>query len=131
MDYIRSVIPGSNGGDYRVNLRMLRVGPIALMGFSGELFTQLGLDIKKASPLPDTLVVNHVWGEAGEQTGYHADDAAKALGGFGTDGRYQPSPGGVRPRRRPPPRSGHGVERGGAVPLFRPESYRHAEGIGP
>lgn len=90
VDYIRSAIPGSNGGDYRVNLRMLRVGPIALMGFSGELFTQLGLDIKKASRLPDTLVVNHVWGEVGEMTGYHADDAAKALGGFGTDGRYQP-----------------------------------------
>lgn len=90
VDYIRSAIPASNGGDYRVNLRMLRLGPIALMGFSGELFTQLGLDIKKASPLPDTLVVNHVWGEAGELTGYHADDAAKALGGFGTDGRYQP-----------------------------------------
>lgn len=89
-DYRDGNIPGKKGGDYSVSLQLLRIGDIALIGFPGELFSTLGKAIKQGSPLKNTIVVNHAWQRPYQHPGYHADDAALARGGFGTNGDYLP-----------------------------------------
>lgn len=89
-DYLGTAIPNKDGGQFAVGLQLLRIGDIALMGFSGELFSQLGLDIKAASPLPNTLVVTHARQREEQYGGYHADDASVAIGGFGSNPSYAP-----------------------------------------
>jgi hypothetical protein len=89
-DYRDSTIPAKAGGDYAISLQLLRLGDIALVGFPGELFSTLGKAIKQGSPLKNTIVVNHAWQRITQQPGYHADDAAIARGGFGTNAAYKP-----------------------------------------
>ena len=89
-DYRDATIPAKAGGDYSISLQLLRIGDIALVAFPGELFSTLGRDIKQSSPLKNTLVVNHAWQRPYQRPSYHADDAAIARGGFGTNAAYQP-----------------------------------------
>jgi hypothetical protein len=89
-DYRDANIPAKESGNYGISLQLLRVGDIALVGFPGELFSTLGKDIKQASPLQHTLVVNHAWQRPDQHPGYHADDASIARGGFGTNAAYKP-----------------------------------------
>jgi hypothetical protein len=88
-DYAKTTIPGTDGGPYPVSLQLMRIGDIALVGFPGELFSRIGLDLKAASKLKDTLVVNHAWQKADQPTVYTADDASILAGGFGTNAKYQ------------------------------------------
>jgi len=87
--YAGTTIPAQEGGQFHVGLQLLRIGDIALMGFSGELFAQLGLDIKVASPLPDTMVVTHARQREEQYSGYHSDDAS-ARRGFHSNPGYAP-----------------------------------------
>jgi Family of unknown function (DUF6273) len=89
-DYRDATIPGKESGDYSISLQLLRIGDIALVGFPGELFSTLGKDIKQGSLLKNTVVVNHAWQRPYQHPGYHADDAAIARGGFGTNAAYKP-----------------------------------------
>jgi hypothetical protein len=49
----------------KVNLAVARVGQVAFVGFGGEMFNEIGLAIKKASPFPVTIVITHCNGAAG------------------------------------------------------------------
>ena len=60
-------IPASDGGDYPVALQVLRIGKIALVGFPGEMFNEIGVKAIEESPLEDTLWVNLVWTREGQQ----------------------------------------------------------------
>jgi neutral ceramidase len=88
-DYRDANIPAKAGGDYGISLQLLRIGDIALVGFPGELFSTLGKAIKQGSPLKNTIVVNHAWQRPYQHPDYHADDAAIARGGFGTNADYK------------------------------------------
>ena len=44
---------------WKIRLQALRIGDIGLMGIGGELYTTLGQAIQKASPMKDTVVINH------------------------------------------------------------------------
>lgn len=88
--YAAKRIPARDGGQFTVGLQLLRIGEIALVGFGGELFAQLGLDIKAASPLPNTMVVTHARQREEQNPGYHSDDASAARGGFNATAAYAP-----------------------------------------
>jgi hypothetical protein len=51
---------------------------VAIVGVPGELFTKLGLDIKRRSPFRDTVVVEL----ANDWIGYIPDREAFKLGGY-------------------------------------------------
>ena len=70
-----SVPTGSN-----VDIRLvgLRLDKIVLFGISGELMTEMGLQIKKQSPYPNTIIVTHCNG----LSGYICTDKAFTEGGY-------------------------------------------------
>ena len=59
-------------------LQVVRVGDVALVGIPGELFTTLGLAIKRRSPFRHT----YVCGLANDWIGYIPDQEAFGLGGY-------------------------------------------------
>lgn len=67
-----------SGNDVDINLSVLRVGDILIAGISGELFTEIGMDIKTKSALKNTIVVTHCNGNSG----YLCTDEAYPLGGY-------------------------------------------------
>ena len=73
--YAASAIPAKDGGDYPINLQCLRIGSVALVGFSGEMFNEIGAKALECSPLEDTLWVNLCWTREGQMNNYHYDDA--------------------------------------------------------
>ncbi|MBQ1492735.1 MAG: hypothetical protein IIZ39_12320 [Blautia sp.] len=73
--YAASTIPAKDGGDYPINLQCLRIGSVALVGFSGEMFNEIGATALASSPLEDTLWVNLCWTREGQMNNYHYDDA--------------------------------------------------------
>lgn len=89
-EYGETVIPASDGGDYPVALQVLRIGKIALVGFPGEMFNEIGVNAIEESPLEDTIWVNLVWTREGQQTGYHSTDLITAEGGQGRNKNYLP-----------------------------------------
>lgn len=52
------------GPDKKIRFTVLRIGNIALAGVSGELMTEIGMEIKKQSPIR-TVVVTHCNGSSG------------------------------------------------------------------
>jgi hypothetical protein len=44
---------------YKIRMHLIRIGETAIMGINGELYTSHGLKIQEASPLKNTIVVNH------------------------------------------------------------------------
>ncbi|MDE5933797.1 MAG: hypothetical protein K2H40_15125, partial [Lachnospiraceae bacterium] len=60
---------------YRVRLHLVQIGNVALMGVNGELYTTLGEAIKEASPLKNTVVINHDASLMLDNPGYILDDA--------------------------------------------------------
>ena len=57
-----------------IRVGLLRVGDIHFVGVNGEIYTNIGLGVKKASPASKTLVVSLANGSAG--SGYiYSDDA--------------------------------------------------------
>jgi hypothetical protein len=44
---------------YKIRLHLIRIGETAIIGVNGELYTSHGLKIQEASPMKNTIVVNH------------------------------------------------------------------------
>jgi len=70
-----NVFPGyADGPDVTIRVGLLRVGDIHFVGVNGEIYTNIGLGVKRASPASKTLVVSLANGSAG--SGYiYSDDA--------------------------------------------------------
>lgn len=84
--------PYAEGQDPAViGLSLLRIGDIALVGTSGELFNSIGVYMRDHSMLRHTLVSNQVrtYVEGDEQpiSGYQPDDYAMIHDGWHTDNR--------------------------------------------
>jgi hypothetical protein len=70
-----NVFPGyRDGPDVNLNVGLLRVGDVHFARVNGEVYTNIGLGLKKASPASKTLVVTLANGRA--NSGYiYSDDA--------------------------------------------------------
>ena len=66
--------------DYPVPVHALRVNDLGIAGLHGEVFVEIGLDIKARSPFPQTMVI----GLANGSTGYIATDQALDEGSYET-----------------------------------------------
>lgn len=66
------------GPDAQVRLSVLKIGNVVLAGISGELFNEIGMEIKKQSPNTNTLVLTHCNGSSG----YICTDSAYPKGGY-------------------------------------------------
>jgi hypothetical protein len=66
------------GPDMTIRLSTLRIGHIVLVGISGELMTEIGMDIKTTSPYKHTYVLTHCNGS----NGYLCTDKAYTEGGY-------------------------------------------------
>ncbi len=64
--------------DVEIFLSVLRVGPVIFAGISGEVMTEIGMEIKKQSPYSHTVVVTHCNGSAG----YLVTDDTYKEGGY-------------------------------------------------
>ena len=53
------IITGDGVDPYEIRLHLLRLGELALLGFSGELYSSLGRRLQEISPLEHTLLINH------------------------------------------------------------------------
>ena len=65
---------------WTVPVQVLRVGDLGIVGLHGEVFVEVGLDIKSRSPFAQTLVV----GIANGSVGYIATDQALGEGSYET-----------------------------------------------
>jgi hypothetical protein len=65
-----------------IPLTVIRIGDIAIGGVAGEPVSLIGQHFKQASPLPQTIIVNH----AGPTIGYIPDDASYPLRTFEVTG---------------------------------------------
>jgi len=66
----------TEGADpYDIRMQMLRIGDVALLGLSGELYTSISLHLKEISPLKNTVIVTHC-SSAYSRSGYIYDDDA-------------------------------------------------------
>lgn len=76
------------GEDYPIRTHLLQVGPLALIGIDGELYTSHGQAMRAASPEEDTFIINHDSSLLLNNPGYIADDATlawlRACGGRGS-----------------------------------------------
>ena len=76
----RLELKGEQGRERHTWIHVLRIGDVAIVGVPAEYFTVLGLDIKRRSPLKDTLVVEL----ADDWIGYLPDREGHQLGGYQT-----------------------------------------------
>ena len=67
--------PSVSAKPYRVRMHLVQIGDIAFIGINGELYTSLGEAIKKASPLKNTVIINHNASMLPDNPGYILDDA--------------------------------------------------------
>lgn len=82
--YGKTEIPNEEGSPsetFTLDLQVLRLGDVAIVGSPGELYTSLGLDIKEASPLENTIVMDLVWTKADSYNFYILDDEGRENGG--------------------------------------------------
>ena len=89
-EYGSTTIPAKDGGDYPVDLQVLRIGKVALAGFPGEIFNEIGVTALKSSPLKDTLWVNLCWTREGQMNNYHYDDELIVYGSADRNMSYLP-----------------------------------------
>ncbi len=75
---MRKNLAPQRGQDRETWLQVLRIGDVAWVGVPGELFTQLGLDIKNRSPFRHTYVVEL----ANDWVGYLPNLEGHKLGGY-------------------------------------------------
>ena len=68
----------STGSNVYIRLTGLKLDKIVLCGISGELMTEMGMQVKKASPYPNTIIVTHCNG----LSGYICTDKAFTEGGY-------------------------------------------------
>ena len=77
---MRRELKPQQGQQRQTWLQVLLLGDVAIVGVPAEYFTVLGLDIKKRSPVPNTIVVEL----ANDWIGYLPDRPAMVLGGYQT-----------------------------------------------
>lgn len=70
-----TILPGE---PVKLRLSVLKIGTLAIAGISGELMTEIGMQIKEASPFRRTQVITHCNGNSG----YLCTDAAYKEGGY-------------------------------------------------
>lgn len=58
-DGTTEIITGDGVDPYEIRLHLFTLGDVALYGFSGELYSSLGLRIQEISPLKHTIIINH------------------------------------------------------------------------
>jgi len=63
-----------------VETMVIRIGDLVIVGLPGEVFCELGLEIRKSSPAPHTIVISL----ANDAIGYLPNRSAFAQGGFET-----------------------------------------------
>ncbi|PWT70158.1 MAG: hypothetical protein C5B59_21155 [Bacteroidetes bacterium] len=68
------------GSSVDIRLTGLKLGDVVLCGISGELMTEMGLEVKKESPFANTIVITHCNGLAG----YICTDRSFTEGGYET-----------------------------------------------
>ena len=61
--------------DYVIRTHLVQIGPLALIGIDGELYTSHGQAMRAVSPVPDTFVINHDGSLLLNNPGYIVDDA--------------------------------------------------------
>lgn len=66
------------GPDTEIRLTVLKVENLVLAGISGELFAEIGMEIKKQSPYSNTVILTHCNGSCG----YICTDSAFVTGGY-------------------------------------------------
>lgn len=64
--------------DYEIRTHLLQIGPLALIGIDGEMYTKLGQAMKAASPVKDTFIINHDSSLRLNNPGYILDDETLA-----------------------------------------------------
>ncbi len=76
LDNAREGAPGKyeDGDDVHFRLGLIRIGNIAVTSANAEIFTSIGLKLKEASPLADTVLVTMANGSA--NSGYVPNDSA-------------------------------------------------------
>jgi neutral ceramidase len=67
-----------SGPDVEIRLTALKIGDLVLSGISGELMTEMGMEVKKQSPYSATLIVTHCNGSSG----YICTDKSFSEGGY-------------------------------------------------
>jgi neutral ceramidase len=75
---MRRELAPRQGQERKTWVQVILLGDVALVGVPGEFFTQLGLEIKRRSPLPETFVFEL----ANDYVGYIPDAPAYDLGGY-------------------------------------------------
>ena len=82
LDNAREGTPGKyeDGDPVQLRLGLLRVGNIALTSVNAEIYTTIGLKLKAASPLADTMLVTIANGRA--NSGYVPNDTAFGANSF-------------------------------------------------
>lgn len=66
------------GPDVKIRVSTLKIGNLMLAGISGELFTEIGMEIKKQSPYSNTVILTHCNGSCG----YICTDSSYPKGGY-------------------------------------------------
>lgn len=66
------------GPDVEIKLTTLKIGDLVLSGVSGELMTEIGMEVKKLSPYSNTIIVTHCNGSSG----YICTDKSFPEGGY-------------------------------------------------
>jgi hypothetical protein len=77
---MRAELAPERGKARETSLQVMLIGDVAIVGVPAEYFTALGMDIKKRSPFPNTVVAEL----ANDWIGYLPDLGAHDLGGYQT-----------------------------------------------
>jgi neutral ceramidase len=75
---MRAALAPHRGEERTTWVQAMRIGDVAIAGAPGELFTGLGVELKRRSPFPRTIVA----GVANDAIGYIPDAEAFDLGGY-------------------------------------------------
>ena len=79
--YAREIVLVSQSpSSWEVPVHAMRVGDLGVVGLHGEVFSEIGLDVKKRSPFPQTMIL----GLANGSVGYIATDRAMDEGSYET-----------------------------------------------
>ncbi len=70
-----------------LKLQLILLGDIAIVGMNGEIYNQIGMEIKKASPYRKTFILTHT---DKEKTGYILDKASRGKKVFQAYRRVKP-----------------------------------------
>jgi hypothetical protein len=75
---MRRNLAAQQGESRETWLQVIRIGDVVIVGIPAELFTQLGVDIKKRSPFRNTYIAEL----ANDWIGYIPNREAYQLGGY-------------------------------------------------